>query len=126
MTACSCPAHPLRSSAPWEGIADAGAHLPVALGAGIGQSVPMTSPADRLASLSLGFRSRYLTYDELTRQVHAWAEAFPEIVELRSLGTSHEGRALWHLTIGRDPKRVRPAAWVDGNMHASELTGSSV
>jgi hypothetical protein len=86
----------------------------------------MTSAPDRLASLSLGFRSRYLTYDELTRQVHAWAEAFPEIVELRSLGTSPEGRALWHLTIGRDPTRVRPAAWVDGNMHASELTGASV
>ncbi len=86
----------------------------------------MTTTADRLASLSLGFRSRYLTYEELTRQVHAWAEAFPEFVQLRSLGTTDEGRCLWHLTLGRDPARIRPAAWVDGNMHACEVTGSSV
>jgi hypothetical protein len=32
-----------------------------------------------LDSLSLGFRDRFLKYDELTRQVRAWAEAFPEL-----------------------------------------------
>lgn len=86
----------------------------------------MSSPSPRLDALSGGFRSRYLTYDELTRQVHAWAEAFPAFVRLTSLGTSHEGRELWLVTVGREPERIRPAAWVDGNMHASELTGSSV
>ena len=30
------------------------------------------------------------------------------------------------LTIGRDPDRARPAVWIDGNMHASEVCGSSV
>jgi hypothetical protein len=29
------------------------------------------------------------------------------------------------LAIGRDPGAIRPAVWVDGNMHASELCGSS-
>jgi hypothetical protein len=82
--------------------------------------------AKRLDDLSLGFRSRFLSYDELTRQVRAWADAFPELVHLRTIGQSVEGRELWLLTIGLDPERIRPAAWVDGNMHASELTGSSV
>jgi Zinc carboxypeptidase len=82
--------------------------------------------AAKLTSLSLGFRERYLPYDDLTRQVRAWAEAFPEIVRLTSLGTTPEGRSLWLLTIGHEPDRLRPAAWVDGNMHASELAGSSV
>ena len=80
----------------------------------------------RLASLSVGFRDRYLPYDDLTGQVRAWADAFPGLVRLSSLGATPEGRELWLLTIGPEPDRRRPAAWVDGNMHASELAGSSV
>ncbi len=79
-----------------------------------------------LDALSLGFRSRYLTYEELTAQLRSWADAFPGLVRLSSLGQSLEGRAVWLLTLGPEPERVRPAAWVDGNMHATELCGSSV
>jgi len=79
-----------------------------------------------LADLDRGFRSRYLPYDELTAQVKAWAESFPDVVRLASLGTTPEGREQWLLTIGPDPDRIRPAAWVDGNTHASEVAGSSV
>ena len=80
----------------------------------------------QLEALSQGFRERYLSYDELTAQLRAWAEAFPELVRLESLATTPEGRELWLLTLGPDPDRTRPAVWVDGNMHASELCGSSV
>jgi hypothetical protein len=79
-----------------------------------------------LSDLHRGFRSRYLDYEELTAQVQAWARAFPQFVRVESIGRSAEGRELWLLTIGRDPDRARPAVWVDGNMHASELCGSSV
>ena len=81
---------------------------------------------ERLESLSLGFRGRFLTYDELTRQVRAWAEAFPRLCRTTSIGRTPEGREMWLLTLGPDPDRARPSAWVDGNMHASELAGSSV
>jgi len=80
----------------------------------------------RLDALSLGFRDRFLSYDELTRQVRAWADAFPDLCRVTSIGKTPEGRELWLLTLGRDPDRARPSAWVDGNMHASELCGSSV
>jgi hypothetical protein len=73
-----------------------------------------------------GLRDRYLRYDELTRVVRAWAEAHPAFVRLDSLETTPEARELWLLTIGAEPDRVRPAVWVDGNMHASEVAGSSV
>ncbi|HKE16901.1 MAG TPA: M14 family metallopeptidase [Kofleriaceae bacterium] len=86
----------------------------------------MPSPLDRLAALDRGFRTRYLDHEALTAQVRAWSEAFPDLCRLRSLGETLEGRPLWHLTIGPDPDRIRPAVWVDGNMHASELAGSSV
>ena len=80
----------------------------------------------RLEALSLGFRERPLSYDKLTRQVHAWADAFPEVCRLSTIGRTPEGRDLWLLTLGPEPDRARPSAWVDGNMHASELAGSCV
>src|SRR5687767_15784579 len=80
----------------------------------------------RLDSLSKGFRNKYLSFDELTAQLMAWSEAFPRFVKLRSIGESPDGRPLWLLTIGPDPDRARPSAWIDGNMHATELRGSSV
>lgn len=79
-----------------------------------------------LAELSLGFRSRFLTYDEVGQQLRAWAAAFPEVARVVSIGTSGAGRELMLLVIGREPERVRPAAWIDANMHATELSGSSV
>ena len=73
-----------------------------------------------------GFRSAYLGYAELTAQLQTWAQAYPELCRLTSLGQTPEGREIWLLTLGPDPDRVRPAAWVDGNLHAVELAGSSV
>src|SRR5262245_8536725 len=88
-----------------------------------GYSTRFMSPP--IASLHRGFRSRYLPYEELSSQLFAWADAYPEIVRLQSIGKSGAGRELWLLTIGPDPDRVRPSVWIDGNMHASELCGSS-
>ena len=72
------------------------------------------------------FRTNYLKYEEITRIVHDWAKANPAFVRVKSIGKSVEGRDLWLLEIGRNPDQARPAAWVDGNMHAIEVCGSSV
>ena len=80
----------------------------------------------RLASLSRGFRGRYLRHDDVTAQLRAWEAAFPSICDVRSIGASVEGREMLLLTIGRDRERARPTAWIDGNIHAQELCGSSV
>ncbi len=89
---------------------------------------PMAShPADpKLAPHYRGFREGYLRWDDLTAQVQAWADAFPELVRLETIGESGEGRPLWLLTLGQGPDDGRPAVWVDGNLHAMELAGSSV
>jgi hypothetical protein len=73
-----------------------------------------------------GFRTGYLTYDELDRVLSAWSIAYPSVMRRESLGKTDEGRDVWLVTIGRDPDRLRPAAWVDANIHASEVSGSSV
>ncbi len=77
-------------------------------------------------SLEADVRGRYLSYDELQAQLHAWAEAYPGLTRLRTLGQTPQGRELWLLQIGRDLDQVRPAAWVDANMHATELAGTNV
>jgi hypothetical protein len=73
-----------------------------------------------------GFRHDYLGFEALTAQLRAWADAFPHCTRLASLGRTPEGRDIWLLTIGADPERTGPAVWVDGNMHAGEVSGSSV
>jgi hypothetical protein len=82
--------------------------------------------APTLTDLSLGFRHAYFDHERLTAQLKAWAENYPQLCKLTSLERTPEGRDIWLLTVGRDPDRIRPAVWVDGNMHAAELAGSSV
>src|SRR5438034_9408441 len=72
------------------------------------------------------FRNSYQINEELSHNVQGWASAQPDLVRVASIGKSPEGRDLWLLEIGADPDRLRAAAWVDGNMHASEVCGSSV
>ena len=78
-----------------------------------------------LVKLNQGFRQKYLDYEELTAQLQAWATAYPDLVRYHSLGTTEQGREIWLLTLGQEPDRVRPSAWIDGNLHASEVCGSS-
>ena len=72
------------------------------------------------------FRTHYLDYAELGAQLTAWASAHPEFVTLSVLGKSAQGRDIPLLTIGRNPQQHRPAVWIDGNMHATEVCGTSV
>ncbi|HEY3290622.1 MAG TPA: M14 family metallopeptidase [Anaerolineae bacterium] len=67
----------------------------------------------------------YYRYAELTDILNGFAAAFPTLCSLASLGKSHEGRDIWCLTLtnhatGSDT--VKPAFWVDGNIHATEVS----
>ncbi len=67
----------------------------------------------------------FYRYDELTRLLQDFAEAAPQLVQLRSIGRSHEGRDIWLLVLtntATGPDEDKPAFWVDGNIHAAELT----
>jgi murein tripeptide amidase MpaA len=71
---------------------------------------------------------RYYRYDDLTRILQGYAEEFPGLVQLQSIGKSYEGRDIWlvavtNLATGADTHK--PALWVDGNIHATELSAST-
>ncbi|MGB8647402.1 MAG: M14 family metallopeptidase, partial [Anaerolineae bacterium] len=56
------------------------------------------------------------------------AAEYPQLVHLESIGESHEGRDVWVLTVtnfatGGD--REKPALWIDGSIHATELSPST-
>ncbi|HEX4509733.1 MAG TPA: M14 family metallopeptidase [Burkholderiaceae bacterium] len=62
---------------------------------------------------------------ELMALLRDYAEARPDLVELRTLGLSHEGREIPLVVIthrATGPDTDKPAFWVDGNIHAAELT----
>src|SRR5437773_12508040 len=70
----------------------------------------------------------YYRYDDLTRILKAYAEEHPELARLTSIGKSHEGREVWLLTVtnfATGDDKEKPALWVDGNIHASEVSPSS-
>ena len=71
---------------------------------------------------------RYYRYDDLTQILQAFAAEYPALVTLESLGPSYEGRDIWLVTITNNetgPATEKPAFWVDGNIHASEVSASS-
>lgn len=72
--------------------------------------------------------NKYYRYDELTRLLKQYIREYPNLLRLESIGNSHEGRAVWLVTVtnfksGSDMDK--PALWVDGNLHASEVAASS-
>ncbi|MDP6040490.1 MAG: M14 family metallopeptidase, partial [Candidatus Latescibacteria bacterium] len=71
---------------------------------------------------------RYYRYDDLTRLLHTYAEENPNLVKIHSIGQSHEGRDIWLLTVTNSdtgPAEEKPALWVDGNIHATEVSASA-
>src|SRR5215216_1362930 len=72
--------------------------------------------------------NKFYRYPELTRLLKDYAKEYPDLIRLESIGKSHEGREVWLVTttnfkLGSDTEK--PAFWVDGNIHASEVTASA-
>ena len=71
---------------------------------------------------------QFYRHAELTRLLQDYAAAAPHLVQLSSLGKSFEGRDIWLLTLTNTSTGAdidKPAFWVDGNIHAAELTAST-
>jgi len=72
---------------------------------------------------------RFYRYDDLTRIVQGLAEARPDLLRLEKVGRSWEDRPIWVATVTRfdtGAAEDKPALWVDGNIHAGELSTSTM
>jgi murein tripeptide amidase MpaA len=70
----------------------------------------------------------FYKHDELTKLLFEYAQAFPTLAAIRSIGKSYEGREIWVATVTNSetgPADDKPAFWCDGNIHAAELTAST-
>ena len=70
---------------------------------------------------------RFYRYQELSELLHAFAAEFPQLVSVESIGRSHEGRDIWVATVtnrATGPAEEKPAFWVDGNIHSTEVSAS--
>ena len=68
----------------------------------------------------------YLRPHEVEAALQGFAEEYPALCALQSIGTSHAGRTIWCLTITNQatgPDSEKPALWLDANIHATEVTG---
>lgn len=73
--------------------------------------------------------TRYLDYQELTLALKELVSERPDLSKMYSIGKTYEGREMWMVEITNyslgDPLR-KPGMYIDGNHHASEVTGSMV
>jgi murein tripeptide amidase MpaA len=70
----------------------------------------------------------YYRYEDITRFLIDWAEKYSGLCRVDSLGQSYEGRDIWVVTLTNfdtGPDQEKPAYWVDGNIHATEVSASS-
>jgi len=70
----------------------------------------------------------FYKHDDLTRLLFQYAEAFPALASVQSIGKSYEGRDIWVVRVTNRQTGVaedKPAFWADGNIHAAELTAST-
>ncbi len=71
---------------------------------------------------------RFHRYTELTAILKAFAEEKPDLVAVESIGKSHEGRDIWVVAVthtATGPAAEKPAFWVDGNIHSTEVAASA-
>src|SRR4030067_575792 len=72
--------------------------------------------------------NHYFTNVELSQFSDECAATYPELIQVKSIGNSHEGRPISLLTLtnhatGADLEK--PAIWIDANIHATEVTGTT-
>ena len=71
---------------------------------------------------------RFYRYAELTEVLQALSREHPDLVAIEAIGQSHEGRDIWVLTLtnrATGPASEKPAFWVDGNIHSTEVAASA-
>lgn len=71
----------------------------------------------------------YPLYAEVGARLQQLANQYPKLARVQSIGKSGEGRDLWVIEITNADTGAadsKPAMWMDGNIHAGEVTGRQI
>ena len=72
--------------------------------------------------------NHYYTNDELETTLKEWSQTYPRLIAVSLLGSSFEKRPIWLATITNQDTGAdltKPAIWIDANIHATELAGTT-
>ncbi len=71
-------------------------------------------------------KDHYYTYAEIQSLLQVWAKTCPELMKLRTIGKTYEGRDIFlaELTAGGNASE-KPGILINGNLHSKELIGSN-
>ena len=72
--------------------------------------------------------NHYFGNEELDAVLNGWTERYPHLTAVSELGKSYEGRAIPLLTLTNretGPDGDKPAIWIDANLHATEVAGTT-
>ncbi len=62
------------------------------------------------------------TYEQMTEDIIALQETYPEIIEYRSIGQSHQGREIWAVKLGTGT----PNIFINGSHHGREWISTNI
>jgi len=72
---------------------------------------------------------RYFKHAEITEYLQSIERDYPDLAKMYSIGKTLQNRDIWCMEVTNTktgPAAEKPASYVDGNIHAGEVTGSMV
>ena len=106
--------------------------LATTLAAALAQAAPAPAAAQSSSFVSPNGDvdwNRFYTAAETNQILREFADLYPGLTELQQVGESYYGQPLMLITITNEatgPAAEKPALYVDGGIHAGELTASAV
>lgn len=73
--------------------------------------------------------NRLYTYDEAVQICRDLVAAYPELLTMKSVGKSVQGRDMWIVILNNPetgPETAKPAMYIDANIHGNEVQGTEV
>ena len=72
--------------------------------------------------------NRYFRNEELETTLKEWEGQYKTLLSIDTIGKSHEGRPIWVALVTNKetgPDKEKPAVWIDANIHATEIAGTT-
>lgn len=94
------------------------------LGAHAATLAPAAHAQQQIASRVDVAWNRYYDYHEVEEILRKLVAAHPDLLTLRSIGKSVQGREMWMVVLNNPktgPHEEKPAMWIDGAIHANEI-----